>query len=69
MNRRDFLKGAVAGSACLGFGNAAFAAGKQPDRVKQMAAMWQEFAERTKVLPWPRTKKYGFTDKKSEKGR
>ena len=69
MNRRDFLKGAVAGSACLGFGNAAFAAGKQPDRVKQMAAMWQEFAEGTKVLPRPRTRKYGFTGKETEKWR
>lgn len=36
-------------------------AGKQPERVKEMAAMWQDFAERTKVLPWPRTKNYGYT--------
>ena len=36
-------------------------AGKQPERVKEMAAMWQDFAERRKVLPWPRTKNYGYT--------
>jgi arylsulfatase A-like enzyme len=32
VNRRDFLKGAVAGSACLGFGTQALAAGKRADK-------------------------------------
>ena len=25
----------------------------QPDRVKTLAAMWQAYAERAKVIPWP----------------
>jgi arylsulfatase len=29
-------------------------AGVHPDRVKEMAAMWQAWAERTNVLPWPK---------------
>jgi len=33
---------------------------KEPERVKEMAAMWQAYAERTKALPWPKTRKYGF---------
>jgi len=44
-------------------------AAKQPDRVKKMAAMWQDFAERTKVLPWPRTKNYGYTRRQGGTGR
>ena len=35
-------------------------AAKEPERVKKMSAMWQAYAIRTKVLPWPKTKKYGF---------
>ena len=28
-------------------------AADQPERVQQMSALWQEYAKRTKVLPWP----------------
>ena len=44
-------------------------AGKQPERVKKIAAMWHDFAERTKVLPWPKTKKYGYTRRPGEKSK
>ena len=36
----------------------------QPDRVKELAALWQAYAERTNVLPWPGGKKPKKTDKK-----
>lgn len=32
-------------------------AADQPERVKHMAAMWQRWAERAHVLPWPRFKR------------
>jgi arylsulfatase len=34
-------------------------AAKQPARVKQMAAEWEQWARRTKVLPWPWKPQYG----------
>jgi arylsulfatase len=32
-------------------------AGEQPQRVKEMADMWQAYAERTSVIPWPNKEK------------
>ena len=29
-------------------------AGEQPDRVRRMAELWQRYAERTGVIPWPK---------------
>jgi arylsulfatase len=35
------------------------AAASQPARVKSMAAQWEAWAKRTKVIPWPWRPQYG----------
>ncbi|MCX7047505.1 MAG: arylsulfatase [Candidatus Sumerlaeota bacterium] len=34
-------------------------AAQMPDKVKEMTAMWEEFARRTNAIPWPWGKPYG----------
>ncbi len=42
-------------------------AGEMPDKVKEMASMWEDFAKRADAVPWPWGKPYG-EDKKPGKG-
>jgi arylsulfatase len=39
-------------------------AGSQPARVKDMAATWERWAERTHAVPWPWTPAYGTAESK-----
>jgi arylsulfatase len=32
-------------------------ADEKPQKAKELADMWQEYAERTQVIPWPEKKK------------
>jgi len=42
-------------------------AAQQPERVKEMTALWEKWAQRTKALPWPWGKPYGGEGKERTK--
>jgi arylsulfatase len=39
----------------------------EPQRVKEMATLWEKWARRTQALPWPWGKPYGVKEKESSK--
>jgi arylsulfatase A-like enzyme len=44
-------------------------AGQHPEKVKEMAALWEQWAKRTHAIPWPWGKPYGIEKPVAEKAK
>ena len=44
-------------------------AGQHPEKVKEMAALWEQWAKRTHAIPWPWGKPYGTEKPAAEKAK